>query len=152
MEYLRIVDLEYRTLYRAKKCTASNSDPTSGFFVTDNGNETYSGGAKYKIQCGGSGNGGGTQKNNRWSKITCHNCVKLRHISWNCFLPGGGSHNDVDYGGGTTRKTQLGKATTTYVVHPDRTNRATVPWEVDGRSSGVDNLESGGATSAHSMQ
>ena len=66
MEYLQIAELEYITLYRAKKWTASHSNPALGFFVTNSGNETNSGGDNDKIQGGGGGYIGVKQKNNRW--------------------------------------------------------------------------------------
>ena len=36
VEYLNLVEAEYRTLYVGKKWTASKNDPASGFFVESN--------------------------------------------------------------------------------------------------------------------
>ena len=114
--------------------------------MVNNVNGTYSGGAKNKIQGGSGGNGGGrgNQKNNRWSKIVCHNCGKLGHVP--------GSYNDGYHDGKNNTADAIRRATLIYAVCPDGTNRATIPWETDRRSSGVDNAESGEATSAPSIK
>jgi len=125
MEYLRIAELEYRTLYQAKKWTAFKTDPASEFFV--GGDLGQNGGTKDENSQGGDDGsynkqGGSGGNKNRWANITCHNCEKLGHISQNCFLPGGGSHN----GGGSRNNTTNTKGITkTYIVHQEEMSHAT---------------------------
>ena len=74
----------------------------------------------------------------------CHNCGKLGHVP--------DSHDDRYHDGRNNTTDAIRRETLIYVVHLDGTNRVTVPWETDRRSSGVDNAESGEDTSAPSIK
>lgn len=58
----------------------------------------------------------------------------------------------VEVAGEIMQRMPLEVATTIYVVHQDATNNVTVPWEVDGRSSDVENTGSGESTFVHYIQ
>jgi len=83
-DYLRLAESEYCTLYRVGKWTSLKNDPTLAFFVGQSGQ----GGGYGDSGCGGGlgnvGCGGGRGDGNRWSKLSCHNCGKMDHISRNC--------------------------------------------------------------------
>jgi len=97
MEYLKITELEYHTLYCTRKWTASKTDQSSGFFVGGYPGQGGGGDNKKNKGSGGGGTynkkGGGSVNKNIQAKITRHNCRRLGHMSRNCFLPGGNLHN-----------------------------------------------------------
>ena len=116
-EYLRLAEIEYRTLYRAGKWTASRNDPTSGFFVDHGGRGYGRGESRDRGRGRGDGGQGGGHNTNRWSRLSCHNYGRLGHISCNCWSPGGDSEgqglsNEVSGSGNNEGFSGIYKAST----------------------------------------
>jgi len=98
-EYFCLDKAEYRTLYQGRKWTASNSDPTSSFFIDHGDRGRCRGNSGRGRGHGREARRGDGRDTNRWSRLLCHICRKLGDISRICWAPGGGAEGQGSEGG-----------------------------------------------------